>query len=162
MDWTEDGWVCELELKESEPVECKFVIVRKDKRRAWESGDNRVLMLPEGGSFKTVFRWDRTGEGVEFLPLYLEKEEEGGVGATGNGSAVADDVADTEIVASPLVEQWQGKVVSFVRSKEQLNIEKERKWDISGLEGIALKWVEGDKNSRNWWRKVRHWQIALS
>ncbi|XP_027165798.1 phosphoglucan, water dikinase, chloroplastic [Coffea eugenioides] len=155
MDWTEDGWVCELELKGGEPVECKFVIVRKDKSRAWESGDNRVLMLPEGGSFKTVFHWDRTGEAVEFLPLDLEKEEEeGGVGATGNGSAVADDVADTEIVASPLVEQWQGKVVSFVRSKEQLNIEKERKWDISGLEGIALKLVEGDKNSRNWWRKL--------
>lgn len=157
MDWTEDGWVCELELKGGEPVECKFVIVRKDKTLAWESGDNRVLMLPESGNFETVFHWDRTGEAVELLPLDLEKveeEEEEGVDVTGNGSTVADDVADIEIVASPFVEQWQGKAVSFVRSKDQLDIEKERKWDTSGLEGIALKLVEGDKNSRNWWRKL--------
>ncbi|KAL3506570.1 hypothetical protein ACH5RR_031952 [Cinchona calisaya] len=154
MEWTENGWLCDLELKGGESVEYKFVILRTDKDLAWESGDNRVLLLPGRGSFEMVCHWNMTGEPVDLLPLDLEKEEEEVEAVNDNGSTVVDDVAETEIVASPFVEQWQGKVASFVRSKEQLDMEKERKWDTSGLEGIALKLVEGDKNSRNWWRKL--------
>ncbi|KAL2497284.1 Phosphoglucan [Abeliophyllum distichum] len=53
MNWTENGWVCDLELKSNkEPIEYKFVIVGKDKKNLkWESGDNRVLKLPQRGSF---------------------------------------------------------------------------------------------------------------
>lgn len=157
MEWTENGWLCELELKGGESVEYKFVIVGKDKNLAWESGDNRVLMLPGRGSFEMVCHWNMTDEPVGLLPLDLE--EEGEVEAVSDHGVTVDNVAETEIVASPFVEQWQGKDVSFVRSKDQLDMEKERKWDTSGLEGIALKLVEGDKNARNWWQKVRHWHI---
>ncbi|KAA8535898.1 hypothetical protein F0562_030901 [Nyssa sinensis] len=47
MDWTNNGWVCEVELKGGESIKYKFLIGRKDKSVVWESGDNRVLKLPE-------------------------------------------------------------------------------------------------------------------
>ncbi|XP_062082125.1 phosphoglucan, water dikinase, chloroplastic-like [Humulus lupulus] len=41
-----------------------------------------------------------------------------------------------------------------MRSNEHRDRESERRWDTSGLEGLALKFVEGDRNARNWWRKL--------
>ena len=55
---------------------------------------------------------------------------------------------------SPFVGQWQGKTASFMQSNEHRSHETERKWDLTGLEGLALKLVEGDQKARNWWRKV--------
>ncbi|CAI9117453.1 OLC1v1018851C1 [Oldenlandia corymbosa var. corymbosa] len=153
MHWTENGWICDLELKGGKPVECKFVILTKDKNLAWESGENRVLMVPEKGNFEIVCHWNMTDEPVELLALDSTTAEE--VGSLGdNGTTSATDVAGADAVASPFVEKWQGKTVSFVHSKEQLDDEKVRKWDTAGLEGAALKLVEGDKNARNWWRKL--------
>lgn len=153
MHWTENGWLCKLQLKGGESVEYKFVIMRKVKVLAWESGENRILTLPEKGNFEMVCNWDMTGEPVELLPLDLEKEEVV-EGLNDNGSTSATIVVGTDAVASFFVEQWQGKAISFVHSKEQLDMEKVRKWETSGLEGVALKLVEGDKNARNWWQKV--------
>jgi phosphoglucan, water dikinase len=150
MDWTENGWLCELELEGDESVEYKFVIVGKDKNLLWESGENRVLALPGKGSFEIVCHWNMTGEPINLVPLESEEMVEVG----DNGSAAVEDITAPEVVASPFVEQWQGKAISFVRSKEQLDVDKERKWDTSGLQGLALKLVEGDMNARNWWRKV--------
>ncbi|XP_022761795.1 phosphoglucan, water dikinase, chloroplastic-like isoform X2 [Durio zibethinus] len=150
MNWTEGGWVCDLELKGGKSVEFKFVIVGKDKSVVWEGGDNRVLKLSKGGSFGVVCHWNSTGEIVEILPISSEEY----------GDRVEDDghnesTADALVVeTSPFVGQWQGRPASFMQSNKHQNREVERKWDTTGLEGLALKLVEGDKSARNWWRKL--------
>ena len=152
MNWTENGWVCDLEMKGGDIVEFKFVIVSKDRSLVWERGDNRVLRLPGGGSFAVVCRWGVTGEAVNLLPMDLEHNGEEVEGAGENGSASAGVLLKVE--TSPFVGQWQGKAISFMRSNEHRNREAERRWDTSGLQGFALKLVQGDSNARNWWRKV--------
>ncbi|RAL54400.1 hypothetical protein DM860_001528 [Cuscuta australis] len=153
MGWTEKGWVLELELKGGEPVDFKFVIVGKHKNLLWEMGDNRVLKLPRAGTFEIVCQWNMTSEPLELLPLGLEQEYKADK-PSGHISSITEDHTVTNVPVSAFVEQWQGKAASFVRSKDQLDLEKDRKWDTSGLSGIPLKLVESDKNSRNWWRKL--------
>lgn len=148
MNWTESGWVCSLEFKGGESVEYKFLTVKADKSVLWEGGDNRVLKFPKGGNFGIVSHWNATGEAVDLLPL--EKEEDVG----NNGSTIVDTVSTPEVGTSPFVGQWKGNATSFMRSNEHGNREAGRRWDTSGLEGLALKLVEGDRNARNWWRKV--------
>ncbi|KAK9289169.1 hypothetical protein L1049_017643 [Liquidambar formosana] len=154
MKWTEIGWVCELELKGGESVEYKFVIMSKNKSMVWESGDNRVLKLPEEGIFKMVCRWNTTGEAVDLLPSRSEDSGEKMEFVGDNGSTGTDGATHLEAGLSPFVEQWQGRAASFMRSNEHQNRETGRKWDTSGLEGLALKLVEGDRNARNWWQKL--------
>lgn len=151
MKWTESGWVSELEMKGGESFEYKFVIVRKENK-VWESGDNRVLKLPEGGSFKMVCRWNMTREDVALLPLGEEdmtRDDLGGKGSTNTNGATLSEAS-----TSPFVEQWQGGAASFMRSNDHQNRERARKWDTSGLEGFVLNLVEGDRNARNWWQKL--------
>ncbi|XWS35232.1 hypothetical protein CRYUN_Cryun21dG0108300 [Craigia yunnanensis] len=150
MNWTEGGWVCDLELKRGESVEFKFVIVGKNKSVVWEGGDNRVLKLPEEGRFGIVCHWNSTRETVELLPLSLEEYGDR-VEGDGHNESTTDAL---EVGTSPFVGQWQGRPASFMRSNEHHNRELERKWDTTGLEGLALKLVEGDKSARNWWRKL--------
>ncbi|CAK9138210.1 unnamed protein product [Ilex paraguariensis] len=154
MNWTENGWVCELELEGGEIVEYKFLILGKDKSMVWESGNNRKLELPKKGIFEMVCRWNRTDENVDLLHLDKEENQQDMEDVGDNGSAVANGATHLEDVMSPLVEQWQGKSISFMQSNEHRNREADRKWDTSGLEGLALKLVEGDQNARNWWRKL--------
>ncbi|CAO2831421.1 unnamed protein product [Amaranthus hypochondriacus] len=140
-------------------VEFKFVIMGKDKSLTWESGDNRTLQVPERGSFKLICRWSMTTEALELLPAESGDSQEADLevtdGLVDNGSAVSDNVrADAEGQTSPFVEQWQGKSVTFMRSNEHRDRESNRKWDTSGLEGLALKLVQDDQNARNWWRKL--------
>ncbi|KAL6504915.1 Phosphoglucan, water dikinase, chloroplastic [Orobanche hederae] len=152
MNWTENGWVCDLELKSmEEPIECKFVIVRKDKDKlTWESGNNRILKFPGKGNFNVVCKWDKTNEHLDTLTW--EEKGEGQVEA--QESENRNVVLKETLTTSSFVDQWQGKDVSFVRSKDHFDSENSRKWDTSGLEGISLKLVEGDRNARNWWRKL--------
>ncbi|XP_057957184.1 phosphoglucan, water dikinase, chloroplastic [Malania oleifera] len=154
LGWTENGWVCELELRGSELLEYKFLIVRKDKTMVWENGDNRVLKLPKQGSFVIICRWNATREAAKLLPLDAEQNEVEVEDADDKGSAITDGVVPLEVETSPFVEQWQGKVVSFMRSNEHQNRQLERNWDTSGLEGLALRLIEGDQGARNWWRKL--------
>ncbi|EXC14221.1 Phosphoglucan, water dikinase [Morus notabilis] len=150
LNWTERGWVCQLELKGGNSIEYKFVILGKDESLLWESGENRVLGLPERGIYGIVCHWNKTGEAVDLLAL----EEEDDVGE--NGSLTADTAAPLGVETSPFVGQWQGKAASFMRSNEHRAHETERTWDrdTSDLERLALKLVEGDRNARNWWRKL--------
>ncbi|KZV40911.1 phosphoglucan, water dikinase, chloroplastic, partial [Dorcoceras hygrometricum] len=153
MNWTENGWVCDLELKiNGEPLEYKFVIVGKDKDLTWENGGNRTLKLPQMGSFGITCKWNATHEEVDLLPL--EEEYEGVVEEENENGNVITDALEEVVTPSPFVEQWQGKDASFVRSKDHFNAEMKRNWDISGLEGVPLKLVEGDRSARNWWRKL--------
>ncbi|KDO57834.1 hypothetical protein CISIN_1g015140mg [Citrus sinensis] len=148
MKWSESGWLCDLEFKGGESIEYKFVIVRNDKSKAWEAGDNRILKLPKGGSFEIVCHWNKTGEAVDLLHLVEDVLD--------NGSVVTDAAPDAllEVGTSPFVGQWQGKSASFMRADDHWNREMERKWDTSGLQGLTLKLVEGDQRARNWWRKL--------
>ncbi|XP_061961632.1 phosphoglucan, water dikinase, chloroplastic-like [Populus nigra] len=152
MKWTENGWVCKLELKGGEVVEFKFAIVSKDNSLVWESGDNRALKLPREGSFEIVCRWGATGEAVNFSPSELEQNGEEAEDVGENGSAGAD--ITLEAGTSPFVGQWQGKAASFMRSNDHGNRGSERRWDTSGLQGSVLKLVEGDLNARNWRKKL--------
>lgn len=153
MTWTADGWVSDLELKGGSEVEYKFVIVKKDKKMAWEEGGNRVLKLPKVGDFGLVCHWNRTGEDVKLLGLDSSVGKRDDVG---NGSAVAEVVAPVvaEGGPSPFVQEWQGRAASFMRSNEHGNRESERRWNMDGLDGLVLKLVEADRSARNWWRKV--------
>lgn len=148
LDWSESGWVGDLELKGGHSIEFKFVIV-KDKSFLWEKGENRVIELPKQGSFGLVCHWNNTGEALDLLHL----EEEDHIGENGSPTADAADL-HLEVEPSPFVGQWQGMDISFVQSNEHRNRETDRKWDTSGLEGLALKLVEGDRSPRNWRRKV--------
>ncbi|KAK9082642.1 hypothetical protein Scep_029113 [Stephania cephalantha] len=132
-----------------------------DFEEGWE-GDglggrgNRVLVVPKGGSFQMVCHWNKTGEAVNLTPLGSGGREEAAaqkVDGDTSGNVGVDGVAIGE-EPSAFVEQWQGNAVSFMRSNEHRNRELERKWDTEGLEGLALKLVEGDRNARNWWRKL--------
>lgn len=156
LNWTPDGWVCELELKESseEMIEFKFVIVGKDGSLVWEGGDNRVLKLPpEGGgaaNYGVVATWNATHHNMDLLPLELELDLD-----NHHHSHSAAAAAETTIInePSPFVGQWQGKSVSFMQSNDD-HSSTHRKWDTSALQGLPLKLVQHDQNARNWWRKL--------
>ncbi|KAF3455421.1 hypothetical protein FNV43_RR00046 [Rhamnella rubrinervis] len=115
---------------------------RKDtslKTKLWESGKNRVIKLPKQGCFGLVCHWNNTGEAVDLLAL----AEEDYIGES--GSTTADAASHSlEVQTSPFVGQWQGKDVSFMRSNDHRNweLESERRWDTSGLEGLVLKLQE--------------------
>ncbi|KAJ4841700.1 hypothetical protein Tsubulata_046491, partial [Turnera subulata] len=116
MNWTEKGWVCDLELKGGQSIEFKFVTAGKDKSMVWEGGDNRILKLPEGGSFSIVCHWNETGQAVDLLSM-KDSEESGEVmekkDDSGSASAAASSFSGE---TSPFVGQWQGKAASFMRS----------------------------------------------
>ncbi|KAJ0793213.1 putative phosphoglucan, water dikinase [Helianthus annuus] len=152
LNWTETGWVCNMECKGGETIEFKFVVEQIDKSMIWEGGDNRLLKLPQSGSYEIVFHWNMTNEPLNLLPLdsneYEVEVESVDEKKDDNGSLVVEGAT------SPFVDKWQGKEASFMQSNEHGNRERERHWDTSGLEGVALKLVEGDKSGRNWWRKL--------
>ncbi|XP_002518612.2 phosphoglucan, water dikinase, chloroplastic [Ricinus communis] len=150
MNWTESGWVCDLELKGDDSIGFKFVVLRTDKSVVWEGGDNRIIKLPKGGSYKIVCRWHATAEPIDLLPWDLEENE---VDVEGENGSISGATL-LEVETSPFVGQWKGKDISFMRSNEHRDRETERKWDTSGLEGLALALVEGDRDARNWWRKL--------
>lgn len=153
MQWTEAGWVCELELRGGEAVEFKFVIMTNGgKEIIWEEGENRVVYVPESGVYDLACGWNETREVLDLLKG--ESEEEVEREGDGDGFNVKDDGVVAEAEASSFVEQWQGSDVSFMRSNEHRNREIERRWDIKGLDGLALELVEGDKSASNWRRKV--------
>lgn len=152
LNWTETGWICDMVCKGGDTIEFKFVVEQVDKSMVWEGGDNRVLKLPQSGSFEIICHWNMTNEPVTLLPLdgnvYEVEVESVDEFQDDNGSS------NLEGATSPFVEKWQGKEASFMRSNEHGDRERQRHWDTSGLEGVALKLVEGDKNGRNWWRKL--------
>ncbi|XP_043719227.1 phosphoglucan, water dikinase, chloroplastic-like [Telopea speciosissima] len=148
MNWTENGWVSELELKGDQSVEFKFMIVgNSNKSVVWENGDNRALKLPKEGVFKMLCHWNMTGETVNLLPLE-------GEGTSSNGSVFVDSAPVSGGEGSPFVKQWQGRAASFMQSNVHRDRESERSWNTEGLEGLTLKLVEGDRSARNWWQKL--------
>ncbi|KAF0889128.1 hypothetical protein E2562_022141 [Oryza meyeriana var. granulata] len=170
LEWTPDGWVCQFKLPGETLVEFKFVIFLKGRKdKIWEDGNNRVVELPKDGKFDIVCHWNRTNEPLELLgtpkfKLVGEAEKNTGDDATASENIAPEDFEDIsvdgdvdlapEAESSKFSGQWQGSETVFMRSNEHRNKETDRMWDTTGLDGIALKLVEGDKASRNWWRKL--------
>ncbi|XP_074574253.1 phosphoglucan, water dikinase, chloroplastic [Curcuma longa] len=155
MEWTPDGWARDLEVRGGESVEFKFVILSGGKKDVvWESGDNRVLVFPEEGRFSMVCRWNETGEALELQRIAAAEESEELDGGDGKESLVEKGGLDSEVEASPFVDQWQGQSASFMRSNEHRSRETQRVWRTDGLDSVALRLVEGDRSARNWWRKL--------
>ncbi|CAN6236949.1 unnamed protein product [Urochloa humidicola] len=168
MEWTPDGWVCQLDLPGETLLEFKFIIFYKDgKEKVWEDGDNRVVHMPKGGTFDILCHWNRTKESLDLLGIPEVSGEAGGeigddatvsgniaLEEIGNISVAGDGSLTPELESSTLGGQWQGGGTVFMRSNEHGNKDSERKWDTTGLDAVPLKLVEGDKVSRNWWRKL--------
>ncbi|CAN0898658.1 Phosphoglucan, water dikinase, chloroplastic [Linum grandiflorum] len=151
LNWTEGGWVCDLEFKGGQSVEYKFAVVGNDKRTVWEGGENRNLQLPIEGSYNMLCQWNATREHIDLLPTSSEHKLHKPEKIVPN-EASPPTHHDGE--PSPFVGQWQGKAASFMRSNEHGNRESKMKWDTSGLEGLSLKLVESDQGARNWWMKL--------
>uniref|UniRef100_A0ACD6A9N6 Uncharacterized protein n=1 Tax=Avena sativa TaxID=4498 RepID=A0ACD6A9N6_AVESA len=156
LDWTQDGWVCQLEIPGGTLVEFKFVVVLKGGNgKTWEGGNNRVVQLPKDGAVDIVCHWDKTEEPLglpgtskaDRVPRHVVPEKVAHVSVAGNGDLAGSD-------SSNFGGQWQGSEAVFMRSNEHGNKSTDRMWDTSGLGGMALKFVEGDKESRNWWKKL--------
>lgn len=170
MEWTPNGWVCQLEISGDQALEFKFVIFLKGgKEKIWEDGDNRVIGLPKVGTFDILCHWNETNEpldlsGTPNVKLAGEPAKEIGEDATlsrniaseviGNDSVAADGYAMPESESSKFGGLWQGSETVFMRSNEHRDKDSDRKWDTTGLDALSQKLVEGDKVSRNWWRKV--------
>lgn len=155
LNWTQNGWVCDLEFKGVDHIEFKFVIVSKDGSVVWEAGENRGLKLPATGHFEAVAKWNSTDQNMELLPLNEEqREDDRGNQNLGDNESHEKAAPLLEAGPSPFVGEWQGKAISFMRSNEHQSHEAERKWDTSGLQGLPLKFVQGDQSARNWWQKV--------
>jgi len=170
MEWTPDGWVCQLDLPGETLLEFKFVIFSKEgKEKIWEDGDNRAVDLPKDGAFDIICHWNRTKEpldlfGTPGVKLSGGADKDIGKDASvsgnisleeiGNISVAGDGYLTPELESSKLGGLWQGTDTVFMRSNEHGNEESERKWDTTGLGAVPLKLVEGDKVSRNWWRKL--------
>lgn len=172
LNWTESGWETELEVDTGEHVEFKYLIVRSDGNVVWEDGANRVLELPNGGCYELVSQWNITQdstirEGKEAGSTVEKSSQNGSVvereekpetinvhASEGNADDSTAEMNANDFEASTsFVQEWQGRQVAFMRSNDHSR-ENTGKWDTSGLEGSALHLVEGDKNAKNWWRKL--------
>lgn len=177
MDWTPNGWVCQLDVPGEALLEFKFVIIlNKGKDKIWEDGDNRVVNLPKNGSFDMPCHWNKTKEPLDLLGS-SEIKLSGDTEVIGEDAKLSENIALEEMgsicnagvgdltpkhESSTLGGQWQGSDTVFMRSNEHHNTENCRKWDMTGLDAVSLKLVEGDKASRNWWRKLELVRVLLS
>jgi len=139
MSWSESGWILDLETGGGEKVEYKFLIVSRDGKIILEGGCNLVLELPKEGNFEIVCHWDKTQEALNLQgmdralaasqTLNIKKDA-----TSSNGKPQVESYGNVA-EASPFVQGWQGKDINFMRSNEHSARERERSWNISGLEG---------------------------
>ena len=124
---------------------------------SWKEKSPLTWSESNSGSFSVVCHWDATGETLD-LPQEVGDDAGGDEGNDSHDVVEEERVVGSEngaqVRKSTLGGQWQGKDASFMRSNEHGSREVGRNWDASGLEGSALKTVEGDRNSRNWRKKV--------
>lgn len=157
LQWTESGWVVELEANPGETFEYKHIIVTHGGDVIWEGGPNRVLSVPDEGEFEVVTHWGCTheelqlqGEQVIDGPVDVgkgSKEEPGQASETSSGQQRERSVCELGEISTSFVHQWLGGAAKDGQ-------ERACKWDTTGLDGPALHLVEGDKNAKNWWQKL--------
>jgi phosphoglucan,water dikinase len=149
MNWTESGWVADLQGEPGETVEYKHIIVTHDGNVIWEEGPNRTLSLPKEGEVELVTHWGQTQEELHFQGQasqngHAGKEVEQEEQVQNSEEKLEQAVNET---STSFVKEWQGASVGDRR-------ERSGKWDTSGLDGPAVQIVEGDKSASNWWRKL--------
>ncbi|CAK8574448.1 unnamed protein product [Lathyrus sativus] len=156
LNWTPNGWVCDFHFNGGDHIEFKFIIVNQHGTLLWESGDNRVLTLPQAGYFHTVAKWNTTHQTMDLLPLddHHSKNVGDTIQSNDDKEAATASSSSFEAGSSPFVGEWQGKSISFMQSNQHNTNEAQRTWDTSGLQPLPLKFVQGDQSARNWWRKL--------
>lgn len=156
MQWSDQGWIAEVEAKAGEQAEFKFVVCGGGGVQQWEGGPNRTFTVPSDQALlRATTAWDATEEGLRLEPLADGNEPwQAAQPKSENGSASykrEGSYANSE--SSDFTRGWQGKEVNFMRSNEHSH-DRRAVWDTSGLGGPALALVEGDRGAGNWWRKV--------
>ncbi|XP_024401414.1 phosphoglucan, water dikinase, chloroplastic-like [Physcomitrium patens] len=153
MQWTESGWVVELEANPQETIVYKHVIVTHSGDAVWEGGPNCVLNVPNEGEFEVITHWDCTHEELQLQGEPVVNELVGVREESKQEQAQAPEVTSSQLeevfleVSTFFVHRWQGSAGND--RKEGTGM-----WDTTGLDGVALQTVEGDKNAKNWWEKL--------
>ena len=124
-------------------LEFKFVVI-KDDGVHWEGGDNHVVDVREGLGRTAIVTW---GGGVEMV-----------AGNDGTASSVSEtessdsyDSSNEEFSLNSF--QWSGDEIVFMQSNEHPR-ERQGQWNTDGLEGSALRLVQGDQYASNWLKKL--------
>ena len=150
MSWTEgDVWELMCPLTEMEGcVEFKCVVVGDGGTVRWEGGDNHVLDGSTYGDGAVVtVTWSSSSVVVDAL-------EQGMVSVSdGEEWEQSHDVTAQSYDDKPELEQWSGNDIVFMQSNEHPR-EREGEWNTDGLDGVALKLVQGDWVAGNWLGKL--------
>ena len=148
MSWTDGDvweWTCPVaEMHGS--VEFKCVVVQDGGEVDWEGGENHVLdgskfVIEDGGD--VTVKWSRSVE-VDAPQRFVISES----GEWEQSRDVSIDSFD-----KPELEQWSGNDTVFMQSNEHPR-ERQGQWKTDGLDGVALKIVQGDREAGNWLSKL--------
>lgn len=152
MSWTE-GDVWELVFPPEEMQGCsefKCVVVKDGDEVTWEGGTNHVF---DGSQY--VVDDDVLVTVTWSTSLEVDGQPVSGLWAHGSGQSI-----DMEPMATgsfeddkPELEQWSGDSTVFMQSNEHPR-ERQGQWETSGLDGTALKLVQGDERAGNWLSKL--------
>ena len=150
MSWSDGNvWSGSIELHDQKQIEFKAVIWRdkSDGEVIWEGGDNHSVSLPVDGGVDIHMTWEKTRVDVQhYCDDILERKDE------------LPLVDDTIPVKQKMVEQqmdtggklesekWSGKDTVFMQQNRHPT-ERNGIWDVHGLHGPALRFVEGDEKA---------------
>lgn len=164
MAWSESGWTLDVKAKPGDEAEFKFLIkgTHGGSNSTWEEGPNRKLKIPdshETGAYELVAAWSQIPEKEPLTSLSggsindndFDKEDDSH--ATNGAATGRDQHSGGDEEESSFLRGWQGREAKFMRSNEHSH-ERRGKWSTEGLQGAALRLVEGDKSAGNWWRKL--------
>ncbi|CAM6096577.1 unnamed protein product [Calypogeia fissa] len=134
MEWTEDGWIVDLEADPGETFEYKHVIINKGGDVVWEDGENRVLVVPDDCSkvYQVVSHWSTTSEAIEFE----EMDESQGL-----------EVVETDAEAEQelMTERGESEVVDGIQSPENGAIEVEKEPENVSVNSEVMEETQAPK-----------------
>uniref|UniRef100_A0A7R9VQR9 CBM20 domain-containing protein n=2 Tax=Chlamydomonas euryale TaxID=1486919 RepID=A0A7R9VQR9_9CHLO len=172
-------WRATMTIPVGETMKFKLVVTG-DGEPAWEGGSDRELTAlgPDYG-LTAACNWDATSSmtvdafeiasgnngsngsnGAAAKPAFQPSKERkrepamsGGGGGSGSDSGPGSALSSMEEESRGLGGTWAGAEPEFVRSRQD-KTQRGGTWDTSGLEGVALAVVEGDKEAANWLKKL--------
>jgi phosphoglucan,water dikinase len=154
MSWTDgDVWEVTLPLEEfgSKALEFKCVVVKSDGEVVWEDGENHLVdwtSQGQNGLATVTISWGASVDvdvDVDEVEGQTSSEED-----SGNEDVVTSISFDDD---KPELEQWSGDNIVFMQSNEHPR-ERQGVWNTDGLQGVALKLVEGDRDAGSWLSKL--------
>ncbi|CAM6090495.1 unnamed protein product [Calypogeia fissa] len=132
MEWTEDGWIVDLEADPGETFEYKHVIINRGGGVVWEDGENRVLVVPDDFSkvYQVVSHWSTTSEAIEFEEMDESQGPEG---------------VETEAEQELMTERGEFEVVDGIRSPENGTIEVEKEPENVSVNSKVMEETQAPK-----------------